>query len=62
MNKATRLELTAASLLVVHAIDLMEPHHDMDDLDAAVQGVLVRALELACAKQLRPIEEMFSND
>ncbi len=62
MNESTRVEEAAASLLVVHATNLMVPHHTLDDLHAAIQGVLVRALELVAEKNLRPLEELFSND
>jgi len=62
MNDATRVELAAASLLVVHATNLMVPHHNIDDLHAAIQGVLIKALEMVTEKELRPLEELFSND
>lgn len=62
MNNATRLELTVAQLLVVHAIELLEDHHDPEDLDAAVKAVLLQALEHAYARPLKSIEELFSND
>lgn len=62
MNAATRLELSAASMLIVQAIDILEPHVDPDDMDAAVKGVLLQALEMACNRSLRPLEELFSND
>ena len=62
MNEATRLEITVAQLLVVHAIELLETHHDSEDLDAAVKGALVQALEFACDRPVKSIEELFSND
>jgi len=61
MNEATRLELTVAQLLVVHAIELLETHHDPEDLDAAVKGALVQALEYACNRPLKSIEELFND-
>jgi thioredoxin-like negative regulator of GroEL len=62
MNEATELELTVAQLLVFHAIEHLEFHHDPDDLDAAVKAALVQALEYACDRPLKPLEELFSND
>jgi len=62
MNEATRLEMTVARLLVVHAIELLEPHHDPEDADAAVKAALVQALEYACDRPLKTLEELFSND
>lgn len=62
MNAATRLELTVANMLLVQAIDMLEPHHDPEDVDAAVKAALVRALEVACNRPLRPLEELFEDD
>lgn len=62
MNEATRLELTAANMLLVQAIDMLEAHHNPEDVDAAVKAVLVRALEIACNRPLRPLEELFEDD
>lgn len=62
MNEATRIELAAASLLVVHATNLMAPHHTLEDLQAAIQAVLIQSLEIVAGKNVRPLEELFSND
>lgn len=62
MNEATRVEIAAASLLVVHATNLMAPHHTLEDLGAAIQAVLIRALEMVSEKNVRPLEELFIND
>ena len=59
MNEATRLERTTASILIVQATEMLEAHHEPDDLDAAVKAVLVMALQQAYEKPLRPIEELF---
>lgn len=59
MNEATRLERTTASMLIVYATEMLEAHHESEDLDAAVKAVLVMALQQAYEKPLRPIEELF---
>ena len=59
MNELTRLEYTTASMLLAQAIDILEQHHEEEDLDAALQAVFVRALELAAQKPIKPIEELF---
>lgn len=59
MNEATRLENTAAMILIASAIELLENHYADDDMDAAVQAVLAKALELAANRPLKPIEELY---
>jgi hypothetical protein len=59
MNDATRLEQTTASMLIVYATEMLEDHHEPEDLDAAVKAVLVMALQQAYDKPMRPIEELF---
>lgn len=59
MNELTRLEYTTASMLLAQVIDIMEQHHEPEDVEAAIQGVLVRTLEMASQKPIKPIEELF---
>lgn len=61
MNDATRLEATAAMVLIASAIELLETHYGDDDMDAAVQAVLAKALELASDRPLKPIEELYDD-
>lgn len=59
MNELTRLEYTTASLILAQVIDIMEQHHEPQDVEAAIQAVFVRALELTAQRPIKPIEELF---
>lgn len=61
MNEATRLEQTTAMLLIAQAVDIMEQHCDPQDLDASLQAVFARALEVLSNRTLKPIEELFDD-
>ena len=61
MNEATLLEQTTAVLLIAQAVDVMEQHCDPRDLDASLQAVFVRALEVLSNRPLKPIEELFND-
>lgn len=61
MNEATRIERTTAMLLIAQAVDIMEQHCDPQDLDACLQAVFARALEVLSNRTLKPIEELFDD-
>jgi len=61
MNEATRLEHSAAMVLIASAIELLETYYADDDMDAAVTAVLAKALELASNRPLKSIEELYDD-
>jgi hypothetical protein len=53
------LEFNTAYELIAYATEKLEPHVDVEDLDAAVVAVLATAIESATYRTLKPLEELF---
>jgi hypothetical protein len=60
--EATRLEYTTALMIIAEVTDVMEGHHEEEDLKAAVQAVFLTALEMVSGKALHPLEELFDDE
>lgn len=58
MNKQ-ELEFKLAFQLVGAAVDVMEYHHEEEDIDAALAAVFATCLEIVSQKSLKPMEEIF---
>lgn len=58
MNKQ-QLEFELAFELVAMTADIMESHHEEEDIEAAIQAVFATALEIVSRKTLKPMEEIF---
>jgi hypothetical protein len=53
------IETELAYELLSIAADRIEYHIDSEDLEAAIVASLVTAIEIATARKLRPIHELF---
>ena len=60
--EATRLEYTTALMIIAEVTDVLEQHHEEEDLKAAVQAVFLTALEMVSGKVLHPLEELFDDE
>lgn len=60
-TEAERLELTTASYILVQIIKVMEQHHEKEDVQAATQAVLARALQMANLRRVKSIEELYED-
>lgn len=58
MNKQ-QLEFEVAFELVAVAADLMEMHHEEEDIEAALQALFATCLEIVSRRSLKPMEEIF---
>jgi len=58
MNPQT-IETELAYELLCLAADRIESHINSEDLDAAIVASLVTAIEIATARKLKPIHELF---
>lgn len=58
-TEAERLELTTASYILVQVIKMMEQKHEREDVQAATQAVLARALQMANLRRVKSIEELY---
>jgi len=53
------IEIELAYELLCLAADRIEAHINSEDLDAAIVASLVTAIEIATARKLKPIHELF---
>lgn len=53
------IETELAYELLCLAADRIESHINLEDLDAAIVASLVTAIEIATARKLKPIHELF---
>lgn len=60
-TEAERLELITASYILVHVIKVMEQKHEREDVQAATQAVLARALQMANLRRVKSIEELYED-
>lgn len=60
-TEAERLELTTASYILVQVIKMMEQKHEREDVQAATQAVLARALQMANLRRVKSIEELYED-
>ena len=60
--EATRVEYATAIMVLMEVTDIMEQHHDEEDLKAAVQAVFLTALEMVSGRALHPLEELFDDE
>lgn len=58
-TEAERLEITTASYILVQVIKMMEQKHEREDVQAATQAVLARALQMANLRRVKSIEELY---
>jgi len=59
MSHLDNIEEILAYELIVQATDRLSNHLREDDWDAAIVGVLIRAVEIASNRKVRPIEQVF---
>lgn len=60
-TEAERLEITTASYILVQVIKMMEQKHEREDVQAATQAVLARALQMANLRRVKSIEELYED-
>lgn len=59
MSHLDKIEEVLAYDLIVFATDRLCQHLQEDDWDAAIVGALIRAVEAASGRKVRPIEQIF---
>lgn len=59
MSHLDQIEETLAYELIVHATDTLSNHLSEEDWEAAIVGALIRSVEIASGKKVRPIEQIY---
>ncbi len=59
MSHPETIEETLAYDLIVLATDRLSQHLEEEDWEAAIVGALIRSVEIASGKKVRPIEQIF---
>lgn len=59
MSYITKVEESLAYELIVQATDRLSQHLQEEDWEAAIVGALVRAVEIAAQREVKPINEIF---
>ena len=59
MSHLYHIEETLAYDLIVLATDRLSEHLQEEDWEAAIVGALIRSVEIASGKKVRPIEQVF---
>jgi hypothetical protein len=59
MSHITNIEEVLAYDLIVLATDRLSQHLQEEDWEAAIVGALVRAVEIASHREIKPINEIF---
>ncbi len=59
MSRPETIEETLAYDLIVLATDRLSQHLEEEDWEAAIVGALIRSVEIASGKKVRPIEQIF---
>ena len=59
MSHLDNIEEVLAYELIVQATDRLSQHLHEEDLEAAIVGALIRSVEVASGRKVRPIEQVF---
>ena len=59
MSHIDQIEEVLAYDMIVLATDRLSQHLDEEDWEAAIIGALIRAVEAASGRKVRPIEQVF---
>jgi hypothetical protein len=59
MSHITNIEEVLAYDMIVLATDRLSQHLQEEDWEAAIVGALVRAVEIAAQREVKPINEIF---
>lgn len=59
MSHLDNIEETLAYDLIVLATDRLSQYLQEEDWEAAIVGALIRSVEIASSKKVRPIEQVF---
>jgi hypothetical protein len=59
MSHLNQIEEALAYELIVQATDTLSNHLQAQDWEAAVVGVLIRSVEIASGRQVKPIEQIY---
>lgn len=59
MSHITNIEEVLAYDMIVLATDRLSQHLDEEDWEAAIIGALIRAVEIASQKEVKPIYEIY---
>ena len=59
MSYINKVEESLAYELIVQATDRLSQHLQEEDWEAAIVGALVRAVEIAAQREVKPINEIF---
>ena len=59
MSHPDNIEEVLAYDMIVLATDRLSQHFDEEDWDAAIVGALIRAVEIASYRKVKPIDEIY---
>ena len=61
MSHLDQIEETLAYELIVYATDTLSNHLCEEDWEAAIVGALIRAVEIASHRKVKPINEIYQS-